>query len=130
MSEDSPYMKRSREFLPFALEIDRATAEAFANKSVSDLQAIYERLETEADRSQQFLGNGGAATACDVAQSTLLIVVGFSINKMDGQGRYEDWMEDESLRLLSDYRQLVAACGEDAKTPALSRITEEMIKNL
>lgn len=130
MANDNPYAERSATVLPITLEMDRGAADALARRSLSDLQAIYAQLQKEADQSEELISDGGVACACDVAHSNLLIVIGFSINKLDGEGRYQDWMEDDSLGLLADYRQLVAACGEDAQSPAFSGITDEMIEKL
>lgn len=130
MAYDNPYERRSKTLLPITLDIDRRVADALMRKSLSDLQAIYAKLKEEAEKSEELVTGGGGACACDVAHWNLLTLIGFSINKLDGEGRYQDWMEDESLGLLADYREIVAACGEDAKSPAFSGITDEMIKKL
>lgn len=130
MADDNPYAERSNALLPTTMEIDREAADALTQKSLPDLQAIYDRLRDETDRGEKLIADGGAACACDVAHSTLFTIIGFAINKLDGEGRYRDWMEDDSLDMLADYRSLVAACGGDAGSPATSGITDAMIRGL
>lgn len=130
MAADNPHAKRSKALLPSTLEIDRSVADALARKSLPGLQTNYARLQEATEEGEKLVANGGMACACDVAHSNLLIVVGFAINKLDKEGRYQDWMEDDSLGNLANYRELVAACGEDASSRAFSSITDEMIKHL
>ncbi len=130
MANENPYMERSKALLPVTLETDRKAADALARKSLSGLQAIYAHLQGAADKAEELVTNGGGACACDVAHSNLLIIIGFAINKLDGEGRYQVWMEDESLEILEDYRGLVSACSKDARSPAFSSITDKMIKEL
>lgn len=130
MADNNPHAKRSQMLLPITLAIDRRAADALMRKSLSDLEAIYAKLREEADKSEELVTAGGGACACDVAHSSLLTVIGFAINKLNGEGRYQDWMADESLGLLADYRELVTACGEDANSPAFSGITDDMIEKL
>jgi len=130
MASDNPYAQRSKTRLPVTLETDRRLMDALTRKSLPDLNTVYAQLHEDVDRIRKRLTDDGTACACDVAHSTLLIIIGFSINKLDGEGRWQDWMEDESLELLENYRRLVAACGEDAGSPAFSGITDEMIKKL
>lgn len=127
MAGDNPYAARSSALLPTTIEMDGRTADALTRKSLPDLQSIYEQLLEEAERGEKLIADGGSACACDVAYSQLLIVISFSINKLDGGGRYEDWMEDESIERLTSYRELVGACGDDAGSSAASGITDEMI---
>lgn len=125
-----PHAGRSTAVLPTTLDIDRSAARALEARSLSDLQAIYTRLQKETDKGEALIAGGGTACPCDAATATLLIVIGFAINKLDGEGRYQDWMEDESLSLLADYRAFISTCGEDAQSTALSDITDLMIKKL
>ncbi|MUO43006.1 hypothetical protein [Agrobacterium vitis] len=130
MADENPYTKRSATLLPVTLKLDGNVTDALARKSLSTLQDIYRQLQEETEKGEELVNNNGTASACDVAHSNLLIVVGFAINKLDGEGRYQDWMENESLEKLAEYRELVAACSNDARLPAFSKITDNMIKQL
>jgi 1,6-anhydro-N-acetylmuramate kinase len=130
MADDGSYVERSKERLPTTMEIDGRAADALARKSLSELQAVYARLQEQNDRNERFVVDGGTASACDVANTQLLILIGFSVNKLDGEGRHREWMEDENVALLASYRELVAACGNDAGSPAASGITDAMIEAL
>lgn len=122
---------RSREMLPRLVDLDRRVADALAAKSLPDLAKVYEALTARAAEGEAHLEAGNEACGCDVALSNLVIVVGFAINKLDGEGRYQDWMREESLGLLQDYHSLAEACAEDSgRARFSSRIRPELIETL
>jgi hypothetical protein len=122
---------RSREMLPRLVDLDRRVADALGTRSLPDLNKAYEALAARASESEAHLEAGNEACGCDVALSNLVIVVGFAINKLDGAGRYQDWMRGESLGLLQDYHSLAEACAEDSgRARFVSRIRPELIETL
>lgn len=122
---------RSREMLSPLVDLDRRVAAALGARSLPDLLKVYEALTKRAGESEAHLEGGGEACGCDVALSNLVIVVGFAINKLDGEGRYQDWMREESLGLLQDYHSLAEACAEDSgRARFVSRIGRELIETL
>jgi hypothetical protein len=110
--------QRSVRLVPFTLEWDRRTAEAFAAKSLTSLTKVYAELGAHATSIEVARKAGQDACGCDVALANLRIIVGFAINKLDGQGRYQPWMRAESARLHNDYETFVADCVTDAGAPA------------
>jgi hypothetical protein len=124
-------VQRSREMLPPLVSLDRRLADALAARSLPDLTQAYAYLTERVAESEAALDAGMDACGCDVALGNLVIVVGFAINKLDGEGRYEDWMRDQSVELLENYRSLAAACAEDSgRATFVSRIGRDLIENL
>ena len=111
---EDPVAKRSRERLMPTLEFDRRAATAFQSKALTGLSALYTQLRTVGAESESLVAAGKSACGCDVAVTNLLIIVGFAVNKLDGKGRYQPWMKDESLRLLADYQGYLTDCAKDA----------------
>lgn len=127
---DNPYEERSLRQLPIVLAFDSRLASALRARSLPELRGLREDVGRETENSEALVSEGGTAVACDVALFNLDLIAAFSINKLDGEGRYEDWMEGESIRLLADYRELVDACGKDAGEAATSSISTDMIEGL
>lgn len=111
---------RSREMMAPLLAVDARVAAAMAARSLPALSETYTELSAQAEASEAHLASGNPACGCDVALTSLAVVVGFAINKLDGEGRHEDWMRDESLALFQNYQHLAAACAEDAGQPAFA----------
>lgn len=122
---------RSREMLPPLVGLDIRVAGALADRSLSALSDAYADLSDRVGKSETYLEAGNPACGCDVALGNLLIIVGFAINKLDGEGRYQDWMREQSLELLETYRSLAAACAEDSgRATFASRIDAQLIETL
>ncbi len=120
---------RSRLLLPVTLELEGRAAIAIEGKSVADLKGVYEGIRARSDEAQKHIEAGGNACGCDVALTNLLIAVGFAINKLDGQGRFEPWMDDESLDLLDKFDSFATDCANDAEVqPATRRLTAKHLK--
>lgn len=123
--------ERSKLALAPTLEFERRAAAAFKAKSLAALQGLYSELKDQATATEALLDKGTNASGCDVALTNLLILTGFAINKLDGEGRYEPWMADESLRLLENYQNSATDCATDAKTPpARPQLTVQHVKAL
>ena len=123
--------QRSREMLPPLVSLDRRIADALAARSLPELTQAYASLTQRVAESETHLENGNDACGCDAALGNLAILVGFAINKLDGEGRYQDWMAGESLELLENYRSLAAACAEDSgRATFKSRIEPALIETL
>jgi hypothetical protein len=122
---------RSKSELSPALEFDIKAKLAFQARALPDLQSLYTDLKARNAAVEEHTNSGGDACGCDVAMANLLIIVGFAINKLDGGGRYEPWMLDESLNLMDDYTSYMADCAADADAaPAQTELTAQLVKAL
>ncbi len=120
---------RSQLLLPVTLELEGRAAIAIESKSAAELKRVYEDIRARSDETQKHMEGGGNACGCDVALTNLLIAVGFAINKLDGQGRFEPWMDDESLDLLEKFDSFATDCANDAEVqPAARRLTAKHLK--
>jgi hypothetical protein len=123
--------ERSRAKLPQTLAFETRSAEAFQSKSLASLQKLYDELNEATADADDLQKTGGFACACDVAHSNLLTIVGFAINKLDGEGRYQDWMKDEMLHMLDQYRSYLQNCASDGTLPEREpALTLELVKAL
>jgi len=123
--------ERSRAMIGRLAEIDGQVADALSARSLSGLQAIYSRLHEAAEAADTHMAAGHDACACDVALTNLLIVVGFAINRLDGEGRWQDWMRDEGLDLLQNFFDLARDCAADAgRASHVSRVTARLFEAL
>ena len=126
-----PIAKRSRERLLPTLEFDRRAAAAFQSRAVAELSTLYTQLRAAGAESERLVAAGKSACGCDVAVAKLLIVVGFAVNKLDGKGRYQSWMTDESLQLLADYQGYLVDCAKDAAAaPVTAQLQPHHVKAL
>lgn len=106
--------ERSKALLPPTISFEERAAKAFASKSLPDLENLYADIALKQEPIEDMETAGINACGCDVAMTNLSVIVGFAINKINGQGRYEPWMLDESLRLLDEYQGFVSDCAKDA----------------
>jgi hypothetical protein len=115
--------------LPELSEFDGKARQAFESRSLTALQAIYAELQADAAASEQRFAEGKAITGCDVASSRLLPIVGFAINRIDGGGRYRDWMRGESVRLLQSFHDSIQDCANGSGSPPVTpRLTAQHVK--
>lgn len=125
------FADRSRQLLDALVEIDGSAARALASRSVPELRELYSTLSAKTEETEHHMAGGQDACGCDVAATNLVIIVGFAINKLDGGGRYQDWMLEESLDLLESYTALLADCAVDAgRPPQVSRVTPRLFEAL
>lgn len=127
---ENPLKARSLALLPITRQIDGEAVAALQQRSLPALRALYTRLQAHSGEVETLLAAEGQASACDLALSNLELIVAFAVNKLDGEGRYEDWMEGESIRLLADYRELVPTCAADAGSVISSGLQAGMIEAL
>jgi hypothetical protein len=116
-SAAEPVAERSIRLLPLSIQFDGRTADAVSAKSLPELIALYAELGAHAAATEAARNVGQEACGCDVALANLRIVVGFAINKLDGQGRYQSWMRAESMRLRDQFANFMADCADDAGVP-------------
>ena len=120
---------RSQARLPEISEFDGKAKQAFENRSLAALQSIYAELQADSAANEQRLAEGKAVTGCDVAVSSLLPIVGFAINRIDGGGRYRDWMRSESARLLQSFHDSMQDCATDSGSPPVTpQLTAQHVK--
>ena len=123
--------QRSTTQLATVIDLDLRAKEAFMKRSLPELHSLYSDLEKHSAATVDFQKHGGDACGCDVALANLLIIIGFAINKRDGEGRYAAWMEDDSLRLLDEYQAYITDCAKDATAaPASTKLTAQLVKAL
>ncbi len=123
--------ERSKTMLPPTLDFERRATEAFTAKSLMDLEGLYSELKAQIEVTEASLEKGINASGCDVAVANLLIIIGFAMNRLGKDGRYEPWMADESLRLLAEYQSSMTDCATDAKAPpARPYLTAQHLKAL
>lgn len=122
---------RSQLRLPELASFDGRVAEAIAGKSLPALQRLYAELHADSDAADARQAARKVVTGCDLAVSGLLVIVGFAINKLDGAGRYQDWMLDESLTLVEATDESMRDCAHDAGAPSVTpRLTAQLLKAL
>jgi hypothetical protein len=122
---------RSRAMMEPLVALDRAVADALEARSLAALSGAYEKLRAHAEAIEAHMEAGEHACGCDVALTNLLVIVGFAVNKLDGEGRYQDWMRDESLNLLASYRDMASDCAADTgRAKFASRLTAHHIETL
>lgn len=120
---------RSQARLPEIAEFDGKARHAFESRSLVELQAIYAELQADATANELRRAEGKAVTGCDVALTSLLPIVGFAINRIDGGGRYRDWMRGESVRLLQSYHASINDCATDSGSPPVTpQLTTQHVK--
>ena len=123
--------ERSKKLLSPTIAFESRTAKAFETKSLAELQNLYADIALLQDPPEQMETDGVDACGCDVALINLSVIVGFAINKIDGEGRYETWMLEDSLRLLDEYNGFVSDCANDAGATNGSRLlTAQHLKAL
>lgn len=122
---------RSRVMLEPLRMLDRAVTEALETRSLEQLSEAYAQLTARVEATQAELDAGEDACGGDIALTNLLIITGFALNKLDGEGRYQDWMQGQSLSLLASYHSLAAACATDAgEAKFVSRLAARHIETL
>jgi hypothetical protein len=122
---------RSARLLPVAIDLDSRTAAAFSARSLDSLTKIYAELGAAAAASEAARKTGQDACGCDVAFANLRIVVGFAVNKLDGKGRYQSWMQSESQRLRGDFESMLKDCAADARVASVTvRLQAQIVKGL
>jgi hypothetical protein len=127
----APVVVRSQQRLDPVLALDRQATEAFESKSLESFNKIKVILDTESAAAEALIKAGANASACDVAVEQLHIIVGFAINKLDSSGRYQPWMLDETLSLLTEYQSFIQQCAEDAgHLPVAVKLTSQHVKAL
>ena len=123
--------ERSSALLQQSLAFDERAKIAFQDRSLTELKALYADLKAAVAVIEAHQKSGGDACGCDVALSNLLIITGFAVNKLDGEGRYEPWMLDESLIMLDMYQGFLINCAADAQAaPAAVQLTAQHLKAL
>ncbi len=123
--------QQSVRLLPTTVALDQRAAAAFELKSLSALTALYADLGSQASATEAARQAGRDACGCDVAIANLRIIVGFAINKLDGQDRYQSWMQAESLKLRNDYNGFLADCATDAGAAVVpNRLQAKLVKGL
>jgi hypothetical protein len=101
--------ERSITQLPPTIELDNRAKQAFEKRSLPEMKALYEELQTHSETIEDFQKSGGN----------------------DGKGRYEPWMLDESINLLESYQGYVLDCAADAKAaPVIPQLTAQLLKAL
>ena len=106
--------KRSLQRLGPTQEFDRRALRAFQSKSVDEMRRLYVDLHSTNRKFERHLDQGKNACGCDVATTTLLIIIGFALNKLDGLGRYQPWMQGESVELVKTFQGHLTDCAFEA----------------
>ena len=106
--------QRSEQQLGPTQEFDRRAAQAFQSKSLDDVRRLDADLNSKFVEIEHHAASGGSACGCDVAIAALRIIVGYALNKLDGQGRYQTWMQDESIQLVKKFHDYLTDCAIDA----------------
>ena len=123
--------ERSKRLIAPAIAFEQRAAKAFKSKSLSELENLYADIALLQEDPIEMETAGVDACGCDVALINLSVIVGFAMNKLNGQGLYESWMLDQSLELLAEYREVLSDCvsvAAEAAAPEL--LTAQLLKAL
>ncbi len=124
------YADRSKLQLPVTLEFERRAKAAFETKDLRSFKDLYLDIGNNGGLAED-LQESGTACGCDVALSNLIINAGFAINKLDGKGNFQRWMDEESMNLLGSYHDYLKSCASDAGVAApVPQLTAELVKAL
>ena len=128
-AQNETIASRSQARLHEVAEFDGRAKQAYESRSLAALQEVYAELQADAAASEQRIAEGRVMTGCDMALSSLLPIVGFAINRIDGGGRYRDWMRGESERLLQSYHASIHDCALDSGSPPVTpQLTAQHVK--
>ena len=123
--------ERSKTLIGPTIAFEDRAARAVVQKSLADLENLYADIALHQVPVEKLIDEGIDACGCDVALTNLSVIVGFAIDKLDRQGRYQPWMLAESLRLLEEYQGFVSDCAKDAGMAAGPRpLTAQQLKAL